>query len=373
MLAAVFLCFCIGFMLFIHEPFVMYANNVNDFWFDLGVLAKATVLCFIGFILFASAVYTLVFLITKKAKKEWVFLLCIIFGNYLFFILYINSNFLAGFLPSLDGEVIKYDQVLPNFLSGLVMIVGGLGMVSIVKKFGLEQAVKVLSYVDLAVVGMLVVSLISTAITTPAFEKKSFLISATEQNINKISENENFLMLLLDAEDSFSFNKVVQSKQEYKDSLKDFNYFPDTASGYAFTRDSIPFIFSGIWNENQTKFPEYSTMAFNKSPLFERLRDDKYESNFYDADIIWDDEKAEATFKNLSSLSKEVKIKTFFKQEMRYLLFKFLPYGLKQYAGISKMDFSLAQVREEDNKFRWDNQIFYNKTLTEPLEKTQSK
>ena len=74
----------------------------------------------------------------------------------------------------------------------------------------------------------------------------------------------NFLILLVDMEDSKTFDKVLRENK--KEALfKDFTYFPDTLSAYPFTRESIPYIFSGNWYEAQTSFADYYNEAMNKA------------------------------------------------------------------------------------------------------------
>ena len=371
-LPAIILAFAMAFMTFIFEPITMYANNTNDFWFDFYTLIRPTGLFFL--ILFAGMMggFLVVYLIAKKLKKEKLYYLSLLIVSYGFIVFYIHSNYLAGFLPSLDGETIDYSGFLPNFLSILVLLLCLVGIIILVKKVRLEKGVKIVSYVNLAIVAMLGVSLLSTFLTTPVLEAKEILASSTVKNLNTASTNENFFIFLVDAVDSTHFNKVVQSDEEYQKTFRDFSYFPDTVSGYAFTRDSVPFIFSGKWYENEKPFAEYSTEAFDNSPLFNKLAEKNFNRNIYNVDFVWRSRKA-LEFDNVDSIEKNVKLGTFFKQELKYLMFKFFPYPLKRFSSIQSMNFNWAQRRDEYDSYGWGDVYYYNTTLEQPVEKTNEK
>lgn len=174
------------------------------------------------------------------------------------------------------------------------------------------------------------------------------------------------MILLVDAVDSVQFDKVVSKNETYQETLKDFSYYPDTVSGYAFTRDSIPFIFSETWNENKTPFSEYSTSAFNDSKFFAKLSEQKYNKNFYDYDFIWNDPKSMEFGNIIDSSTLNIKMPNLFKQELRYILYKSLPFPIKFLSRIENLDFS--QTKPTEDNFLWDDLVFYNDYLTRPIE-----
>ena len=57
----------------------------------------------------------------------------------------------------------------------------------------------------------------------------------------------NFIILLLDAMEGGTYNEVAQNHPEYAEIMKDFTYYDNTVCGYTFTKQSIPFILSGIY------------------------------------------------------------------------------------------------------------------------------
>ena len=204
------------------------------------------------------------------------------------------------------------------------------------------------------------------------FPRKGIVVNSTEKNLNLISDNKNYLVFLVDAVDSVNFDRIVKGNSEYQLALKDFSYFPDTVSGYAFTRDSIPFIFSGKWNKNETSFPEYSTTAFDNSEFFDRLSKNDYNKNFYDLDFIWNSAKA-FDFDNIIAVERNPKKRVLFKQEIKYYLYKAMPFPLKRFSKIDTLDFSATQSPQEYSRFNCSDVNFYHNYLRQPLLKTNQK
>ena len=359
-----------GFMAFIYEPILMYANNIDDFWFDLGIMIKPSL---IGFLITATVIvimYLIIDQISIWTKKKGLYNFFVFFGFFVLITSYIHGNFLTGFLPSLDGSVPAYNEFLPNFVSAVVYLAGAVGVYILATKT--KQPTKYVTYISLSIFAMLLVSFVATIFTTEGvFDSKDPITTATYKNINTASSNKNFMIILVDTVDSKQFNKVVSSNPEYQKTFKDFSYFPDTVSGYGFTRDAVPFFFSNIWNENETDFSVYSTNAYDNSQFFAALKDKNYLSNLYSRDYVWRSDKV-YNFDNIASLSHNVKIVPFLKQEIKYALFKYLPYALKGYSSADTLDFTYA--KEEDQSFWWGNKQFYHDTLNNPIsEKTTQK
>lgn len=351
----------------------MYANNIDDFWFDFSVLWRPTLLAFLITFLIVLACLLFAYLICFWCKKPKFYDYILTFATFGFVYFYIQGNFLAGFLPSLDGETIEWNNVTAILISAIIFVACLAVAIVCCIKIKSEHMPKVSIWISASVFAMLIFALGSTMVSNPAiFEEKTILAASSEKNLNLASSDRNFMIFLVDAVDSYHFNKIVNSKSEYADIFRDFSYFPDTLSGYAFTRDSVPFIFSGSWNLNEKKFAEYSTTAFNQSEFFNTLAEQNYNMNFYNNDFVWMDEKA-FEFSNIISISKKAKTWTFIKQELKYTLFKYLPYSFKRFSSIGSMNFNWAQNRDGDELFNWSDTVIYNDYLEKAIEKIDEK
>ncbi len=347
--------FALCFMLFLYEPIMMYANNINDFWFDLGIAFFPFLKLFLGIFIIGVLLLTLLyFLNSKLLKNKNIFSVLIIIEFICFLATYIQGNYLIKDLPILDGSAIAWSSFTKeNIITLFVWLFIIILTIFCIKKVKLENTLKYASFLSLAVFAMLTTSLISTLMTTDALKSKDG-INITNENLDTISNNDNFLIFLVDAIDSQTFNQILQDNEDYKKVFADFTYFPDTLSAYPFTRDSIPYILSGIWNKNEQEFSDYSSNALNNSPFFAELTNRNYQINLYDDELIWNG-KGHDILQNISSIkNSNIDLTSFYKQELKYILFKYLPYNLKKYSRIEYMNFNMSI-----EKFRWNNDLIY--------------
>lgn len=343
----------LSFMLFVFEPIVLYANNVDDFWFDLPVLMEPSLLG--GLVTLGATLVggLAVWGLAKLVKKNWIFeipMLALIDG---FLILYIHGNFLSGALPSLNGEVINWGEFKTEMIVSIVICVAVVAAtIVLAKKFTLGKTLNGAKYVTLAILAMMSVSLGTVLMTTDALKEKQMVTYATTKDFNTYSKKKNFLILLVDATDSKRFTDATKDLALYDETFEDFTYFPDTAGGYRLTRDSMPLIFSGKWNYNEKDFVEYSTAAFNEAKIFDRLEKEDYTMNYYDEDIMWYSRKS-LRFNNFSARTKSVRKLQFLEQEAKYLLFKYLPFPLKKFSQIETLDFKNTSIESDEEPFVW--------------------
>lgn len=331
------LLFVMCFMFFIFEPITMYSVNIDDLWFDFGMiifpLIKLFLISFVGLSIFYSIFY---YIFCKKLNKDKIYYFLLIFSFIIFIVSYIQGNYLAGNLPDLNGDKIIWSEYSSDSLISfaLLLLVCAI-MVMFTLKFGYNKVIKGIKYISLIIFAMLSVSLVTTLLTTRTIDvqKKSFVLSS--DNINNVSTDKNFFIFLVDAVDSQKFSEILINSK-YKDTFDNFTYYPDTMSAYPFTRDSIPFILTGVINENEDEFIDYSTKAYDNSLLFKEL--DDYNINIYDNELVWNSNKMEIA-KNAKNIQAGVDDITFYKQELKYILYKYLPFYLKKYSMIETMNF----------------------------------
>jgi len=361
----------LSFMLFLFEPINMFASNTSDFWFDLKTLLIPSFLLFglsiAGFIILINIVY----FINKKVFKvlsamEFIGFICT----------YIQGNYLVGKLPVLDGTPIDWNgYTVQNIISIVIWLVVIIGTIIIVKKIKLANYLKYAGYISLAVFAMLSVSLISVVTTSEGLGDKTVNTQATFKEYNKYSTDKNFIILLVDAIDSRSFEKSLTSNSEFKNMFNDFTYYPDTMSYYPFTHESIPQILSGKIFENDRELSDYTTKSLKESYLFNTLKDKGYALNMYTRNVPFLDEQAlELNNFVLTSDTSSLGKKKFMKQELKYILFRYLPYGLKKYSKIETMDFGLASLSTTGEEFYYEsNGIFNDLAVNNDIELTDQK
>lgn len=364
-----------SFMLFLYEPVVLYMSNVNDFWFDMDILMSCIGIMFFAlfFVIFLgySFIYIIDKVILKKNKK--IYNVCLIVGFVGFFVTYIQGNFMSGKLPVLDGTPIEWNNYTTLSVISGMLLVGVIGLtIFLVKKFKIEKCIKIYNYVSIAIFVMLTVSLLSTCmIKSDDLKQKKYNVTATIANINKYSNNKNFVIFMLDAIDSKTAEEVYQGNPEFHEVLKDFAYYPDTVGAYPFTRDSVPLVLSGVWSENKTDFNTFYNDAMDQSKLLSLLKEKQYEVNIYDDEFLYGREGAKQV-KNLHFDNKIDKVKLM-KQEIRYDMYKYLPYYLKRFSKIEYVDFKDTRKEENvENAFKWDDTVFCNEYINQNMEITEN-
>lgn len=373
LIPAYILSFVISFMLYIYEPILTYSTNINDFWFDfntmIGIVPIYFFLLFLGLAIF----YTTIYFINNCFSKETKFFKILLILSYIGYIyIYIQGNYLIGKLPTLDGTTINWDNyTTQNIISISIFVILLLAEIIGITKFKYDKVVKVNNFVTIAILLMLLTSLINVLFTPGIFKEKTDT-SATIRNINNASSDKNFFIFLVDAVDSTEFASVLKESNEYNSTFENFTYYPDTVSAYLFTRDSIPFIFSGKWNENKTDFNEYYNEAFNDSELLKRLKNQNYQMNFYEYQMYFDTKEA-VNFANVDIYSNNIDKTKLFKQLTKYVLFKYLPYSLKQHSRIETVDFDSCKIDKDNILFDWSNDIAYNTIKNNDIEIVNNK
>ena len=372
LIPAIIVALVASFMLYIYEPIITYSANINDFWFDFNLMLPNIMLYFIGLFFMFLVIFAIIYYISLKLKKEKIYKIVLVISFILLTFFYIQGVYLVGSLPTLDGTTIEWGAYTKDTIISICLIsVIIIAEIILIKKFNIDKAININKYITIAIFVMISVSVVSS-FANPSIFKEKVIATATNRNINNASSDKNFFIFLVDAVDSYDFGNIVKESDKYSDTFEDFTYYPDTVSGYTFTRDSIPFIFSGEWNENKTEFDEYATKAFNESKLLKELKDKEYNMNFYEYQVPWNDKNA-ACFSNIELYENKVNGIKFFKELTKYILFKYLPYPLKKYSHIETANFDYCKVDEGETYFNWENKTAYENIKNNELNKENKK
>lgn len=368
---ACILLFVSCFMLFLFEPILAYASNMEDFWFDFPIMIGPVLGIFVGFFLIGIgivfAIYTIDLLISKRLLLYKGFTLI---GSIIFFLTYLQGNWLAGNLPVLNGEEIVWESYgkRESIVLILAILIIVIAIINLIKKRGLSRTVLYITTCTSIVFVMLFASLIPTVVTNGALLRKDTFIS-TVKNFNTISSNKNFLIFLVDTVDTQTFYNIMMEDDDFRDLMTDFTYYPDSLSVYPQTHDSIPNILTGTVYRNETNYMDYSSNACNQSPLFEKLTQSGYEINLYgEGSIAWEGERNYVIENSGSMYDDSLDLNGFMKQELKYILFKYLPYGLKQFSKIETLDFGACRiVNSEYDPYTWGDKVNYKRITENPI------
>lgn len=373
LLPAYILSFVISFMIYIYEPILTYSTNVNDFWFDFKTMLGVILIYFSILFLTLSFFYTAIYLINKFIlKKIKLYRYVMILSYVVFIFIYIQGNYLIGSLPTLDGTTINWGSyTTENIVSVCILVVLLIAELIAMRKVKYNKIATVNNFITITI-GLMLSASLASALMTPEIFKEKTIVNSTIRNINNASSDKNFFIFLVDAVDSTEFASVVKESEEYNSTFEDFTYYPDTVSGYLYTRDSIPFILSGKWNENETDFTDYCKDAYENSEFLNELKEKDYKMNFYEYQMNMSSKSAK-DFENIDIYGSEIDKIKLFKHLTKYALFKYLPYQLKPYSRIESVDFDSCKIDKNNELFAWDNDIAYNTIKNNELKIDENK
>ena len=273
--------FGLTFMIFIYAPFELYLTNLDDFWFTGTQMTAYTATEFIV----AFAACAAVILIAAKLGDK-VLTACSAILFFLLIAAYIQGNFLVSGLPGMDGSEIDWDAYPAERLkSAAVWILSACAVGILVWKLGGRRFRLAAGFTGAGIGAMLLISFV--ILSAASAGEKSETLVATDINIFNFSQEENLIVLHLDAVDACEFEKVMEKNPEYKEMLSDFTYFDNVMSGYPYTKCAVPLVLTGKWYEAERKFDDYLNDAFTESPLFLALRDHDYRIGIYDSNTVF--------------------------------------------------------------------------------------
>ena len=358
------LSFALCFMLFLYAPFELYLTNRDEFWFTAGQMLPYTLA------LFASAFcLCLLALLLARALSPKLLLLCE--GLLLFALIgfYVQGNLLVAALPGMDGTEIDWDAYpTQRLLSCLCWAGSALLSVLLWRLLRAERFRRIAGIAGAALSLLLVLTLGGLLLTSGARSKPSAWY--TDAQLLTMSEQENFIILHLDALDAAVFEQVLSERPEYREAYEDFTYFDNTMSGYPFTKCSLPLILTGQWYEAQEDFDLWVDDAMDASPLFQALLADDYRLAIYEMDNIkLSEERMGRRLENYSRETLPITSRTeMLKSMLRMAMIKYAPWDLKEigYRLQEKLNtFGSLRGASGNSVYLWDNLIFYERLTGE--------
>ena len=358
-----FLAVATCFMLFLYAPLELLFTNQEEFFFDMYILLPPIICNFLLFLILSIGL----FLLVKKSKFYYVIL-----GAYFtaFICLYVQGNFFADWLPTINGDIISWSDYPLERVKSIVLWIVVIALVYFVfKKKGKNFFERLIQIISACMGLMLLVTIIILCISTGGYQKKQILSTATAKNILTMSEDKNFVILVLDAVDSSVLNEMIEANTEYKELFTDFTYYTNAMGGYPYTVHSIPLILTGEWFEKQSEFEEFSKQAYKESPLFKKLEDEGYRIGVYEADFALGTGE-ENRFDNILDCERRIKSWfTFCRLQIQLTGYRYAPFDLKRVCCVYTNAFNTLKVMPDDEElFDYDNLFFYEKLCNEEIE-----
>jgi len=362
-LAAAAACF----ITLVYGPLELYFTNRKDFWFAPNLIVPEVAF------LFAAALLLCILLLAaadRWAPKLYALLTgCFVWGT---LVCYLHSNFLSGWLPSMDGSAVDWNAYpTQRALSAAVCAAAALFVGFLGWKKWLQKAA---FFGGGALTLMLAITVVTLGMGSSSLQGNYYF--STNKELQEYSSDKNFLIFVVDAVDGDVFEQLVNETPEYQEALRDFTYYSNTMSGYAYTELSISQFLTGQWYEGDVPFETYCTKALNESPFFADLQSREYRMGFYFGYNFFDKNSGPDRFVNLSLRTSEITTHpAFWRVILRMSCVKNAPFDFKRlgYCLPEKLN-GLIQKGPVDfeNRFDSDNAAFWNYCRTTPLTTTES-
>ena len=354
------------FLVLLYGPIEIYSANVDGFSYDIFDLL---VMMSAAFFFVAALAYVICLLLCKGPEKLVLFLSALSMS--IFLALYILGNFFSANLPPLDGTVVDwhlYDG--QRFISVIVCVLSlslFFALLFFLKKDKFQKASK---YICALFGAMLLLSSVFTALSGSAARQKEDL-SISSDHILEMSSDKNFIILLLDSISADAFQTALEVSPSYEQTFDGFTFFRNTVGAYPFTQQTIPFLFSGDWYENDESYYAYKINAYKNSPLFLSLEERNYRMSLYEEDLpassaclrIFDNALCSDTVRFRVPIE-------YIKMQIKLAGLKYFPYDLKRFCIIAP-DYLYANSQKKlntDSVFSWDNTLFYETVNNREIE-----
>ncbi len=274
----------IGFMFCIFAPLDAFFANKNEFWFSLSQLLPMLGITFVSFTVIFS-----IFMILAQRTKAASYIYGVLLYVYLFF--YIQGNYIPRDYGVLNGTEIDWSSYgAYGIMSVVLAVVCVLLCVFSLSKlkdriYGLGKYL--CTFIILIQVITIGVVWIRDAVSGEEPMQETRVV--TNKDLLNLSEDNNFIILLLDTFDSQDMLNLLQGDdaEEYRELFSGgFTFYPDTLGAYPTTKAAVPQILTGIWYYNDRPYTEYLQDAYRDSPFMEALRTNDYSVGLYTEDRL---------------------------------------------------------------------------------------
>jgi hypothetical protein len=368
--AALALTLALSFLLGLYAPLELYFTNKSEFHFDALTLLPVLAALFVLLALVGGMVFTLCRLISRRLYDGALTLAMVAY-----LCTYVQGMFLVGKLPPLDGTAIDWSAYTgQNVISVVLWMIVAAVMILLAKRLKRENLHRLFTGLSLFFSAILLVTVVTVCIQTDGFRPKAE-VGVTKQEEFTLSSQENFIILVVDALDSGTFQDLMDSDDpEFADIFADFTYYPNTVCAYPLTKPSIPFILTGQWFENTEPFADYATKAMDASQLLQTLRAQEYRMGIYEEELTYDSDNIFG-FENVQGLQYRFSSgKQMLWAQVKLVWFKYAPFPLKRAVHIDVDAINRLTVADSGEElFTADNVDFYEDVQNQEIVTTGDK
>ncbi len=360
----------LSFLICVFAPLDLYFNNQGEFWFDLYILLPYVIGMFLAAAFTGSMLALVCFRVQRRLYQ------CLWIMEFVLFVCtYIQGNYLTKYLPPLDGTEFDWADYADG-RSETIILWSAVLLVTVLLLLALpwKKFYRMANGVFGGMTAMLLLTLCIEGVMTFGYQDKADAV-VTTKNQFEMSQDRNFVILLLDALDTGVFQEMLEDHPEYEEVFADFTYYPDMMGAYSFTSRSVPFLLSGEWFENQELFEKYHERVYKESGLLKRMEEEGYQLGIYEPELPL---TGRSIFRFDNVCAYQVNIRShleFAGLQLKLAGFKYAPFAWKKYCIIDMDEFTkireISSVNEQQASF--DNHVFYEDLKNREITSTDEK
>lgn len=346
------------FLLVIYGPCEQYFTNVYDFSFDIYDLLVMFIPLFLALLSLSFAVLALADKIGRRLTVAASACLMTAFAAF-----YVQGTFFSSNLPILDGHVIDWSEY--SYMrreSAAIWLISAAVCGALVFVLKNERFLKLGSYIGGFGLSFLLLSSVLSGISGDGFIKKDDVL-VTAKHIGELSDEQNFVIILLDAVDADAFNAVMNDSPQYESVFSGFTFFKNTVGSYQYTAYAVPMILSGEKYLCDGNYYQYLKHVYSSSELFGLLKEKGFSLNLYNEDVpsVYDWISSFNNIESNNQLANFVYPVNYIKTMFKLSGLKYFPYDLKKKCNVSPTSIMGDSAKKASGDV-WNSQLkpFYD-------------
>ncbi len=267
-------------------PLEIYVGNKDELLFSISdflpiLLGIAAVGIILG---------TLIFSVLPEKIYKPLYVLTFAFA----LMSYIQNMFLNSTLMRDDGGKMEWDKLQGKMVANTIIWVVVFAIVIVLSLTILKKNyIKVYSYIALAITFLELTAIASMLLSNPWKKPEDAHFSLSGEYQYSLASGDNIVILILDRYSNGHFESLMEDHPEYLGKFKDFTYYNNMDSHYAYTFPAVQHLLTGVdkdidvndlKKEDGSSYKDWNECAWSSNKcreFYKTIHDKGYSLNFY--------------------------------------------------------------------------------------------
>lgn len=260
--------------------FPMYSfllHNQDEFWFNITEMMLPIALLTVA----AAAILFLIMMVFSNKRTNGVMLLLgslVTAGSVCY---YIQSNYMASYLPLLTGDEIDWSSYGGWSAASLLLWIGMAVAVVILFLAKRKLLKSIVSGACACLLGMEILVLGMSFATTPINQPEDSAAYLSTEGIYELSDQGNVVTIISDTFQGTFMNEILEAYPEWKEKLADFTYYDNTTGTSCFTYFSMAKLLTGVDFPIGEDLADGMKYAFENQTLIDAVAKNGYDIAYY--------------------------------------------------------------------------------------------